>query len=74
MTCTKCDRKMNYDYQLSNQYWKRIIDIIGKDCVLCAHCALTLLGIEMWEIRPFGYRYWNGKRDVKCQASPGLSQ
>ena len=53
---------MGYDYQLGNKYWKKIVQKMGKDCVLCAHCALELLGLEMWEIRPFGYEYYEGKR------------
>jgi hypothetical protein len=61
MVCKKCHARMHYDYQLSNKYWKKIIDIMGKDCVLCAHCALESLGMDMWEIRPFGYEYLGEK-------------
>ena len=62
MICKKCKIRMHYDYQLGDKYWKKIVQKMGKDCVLCAHCALELLGLEMWEIRPFGYEYHNGKR------------
>lgn len=62
MICKKCGNVMNYDFHLSNKNWKKIVKIFGRDCVLCAHCALSVLGLEMWEIRKFGYEYWEGKR------------
>ncbi len=58
---------MAYDFQIAHKYWKKIMkklgmDLAKEDITLCAHCALNLLELEMWEIRPFGYKYWNGKR------------
>ena len=62
MTCKKCGNKMNYDFHIANSKWEKIIKKFGKDTILCAHCALEFYGLEMWEIRSFGYEYWEGKR------------
>ena len=50
---------MNYDFHISDDFWKKAWNNAKKrkshkkrlDGVLCAHCCLSALGLEMWEIR-----------------------
>ena len=54
---------MNYDFHIANKRWRKILKKLKlQDTVLCANCALTAYGLEMWEFRLFGYEYMEGKR------------
>lgn len=54
-TCKHCGVPMHYDFIIDEKPWKEAWKKVGvpwkDDGVLCAHCCLQALGLEIWEIK-----------------------